>query len=110
VILGEGKAEYGLLFGLVDLWNKQRLSDGEARAAGLGIAVADGGGGSNATRRARLLIEAGYDAVVLMDNDDSTVDSEVTKAAREGVTTRRWDTGHDTERALVSTLTCALAT
>jgi len=110
VILGEGKTEYGLLLGLVDLWNKQRLADGETPAAGLGVAVADGGGGSNAIRRARLLIEAGYEAVVLMDNDDRSVDNEVKRAAREGVTIRRWDTGHDTERELVATLTAARLT
>ncbi len=110
VILGEGKTEYGLLLGLVDLWNKQRLTAGDTPAAGLGIAIADGGGGSNATRRARLLTEAGYGAVILMDNDDRSVDGEVNRASREGVTIRRWDTGHDTERELVATLTVAQLT
>lgn len=107
VILGEGKTEYGLVLGLVDLWNKQRLAGGKTSAAGLGVAIGDGGGGSNAIRRGRLLAEAGYDAVVLMDNDDRSVDSEVNKASREGVTIRRWDTGHDTERELVAALTAA---
>lgn len=110
VILGEGMTEYGLLLGLVDLWNQQRLTAGETPAAGLGVAIADGGGGSKATRRGRLLTEAGYDAVVLMDNDDRSVDSEVNKAEREGVTVRRWDKGHDTERELVATLTAAQLT
>ncbi|AGB22281.1 hypothetical protein Mycsm_01904 [Mycobacterium sp. JS623] len=110
VIFGEGKTEYGLLLGLVDLWNKERVDAGETPAAGLGVAIADGGGGSNATRRARLLTEAGYDAVVLMDNDDRSVDSEVNKASREGVTIRRWNSGHDTERELVATLTAAQLT
>lgn len=110
VIFGEGKTEYGLLLGLVDLWNSDRLSTSEAPAASLGVAVADGGGGSNAPRRARLMNEAGYDAIVLMDNDDRSVDSEVARAEQEGVTFRRWDTGHDTERELVETLTAAQLT
>ncbi|TPG33789.1 ATP-dependent nuclease [Mycolicibacterium hodleri] len=110
VIFGEGKTEFGLLLGLVDLWNRERLTASEAPAASFGVAVADGGGGSNAPRRARLMNEAGYDAVVLMDNDDRSVDSEVAKAGQEGVTFRRWDTGHDTERELVATLTATQLT
>ena len=107
VIFGEGKTEYGLLLGLVDLWNQDRLLASKAPAASFGVTVADGGGGSNAPRRARLMNGAGYEAIVLMDNDDRSVDSEVAKAEREGVTFRRWDTGHDTERELVEALTAA---
>ncbi|WP_165695002.1 ATP-dependent nuclease [Mycobacteroides abscessus] len=104
VVLGEGKTEFGLLRGLVDAWDAERALTLQAPAAGLGVAVADGESGSKAPRRAMLLNEAGYAAVVLMDNDDRSVDAAVRKAEREGVSVRRWATGNDTERELVSTL------
>lgn len=104
VILGEGKTEFGLLLGLVAIWDAERREALQAPAAGLGVAIAEGGSGSDVPRRAQLLREAGFAAVVLMDNDDRSVDTAVRKAVRAGVVVRRWGNGNDTERELVASL------
>jgi putative ATP-dependent endonuclease of the OLD family len=110
VIFGEGRTEYGLLLGLVESWDRDRIKLGETPAVGMGVALADGGGGSSAPQRARMLQAVGYETYVLMDNDDRSVDKEVRRAGTAGVAIFRWSSGMATEAELTSVLDADMLT
>ncbi|RYH67851.1 MAG: AAA family ATPase [Alcaligenaceae bacterium] len=110
VFFGEGRTEYGLLLGLMEAWDRERVVLGDTPAVGLGTALADGGGGSTAPVRARMLQGVGYETYVLMDNDDRGVDKAVRQAGRAGVTVIRWSLEKATEAELVESLSSDLLT
>lgn len=110
VFFGEGRTEYGLLLGMMEAWDSERIAQGDTPAVGLGTALADGGGGSNAPERAKMLRAVGYETYVLMDNDDSSVDRAVRKAVGAGVELIRWGYGKATEDELVDALSAELLT
>lgn len=101
VIVTEGKTEHGLLLGLLQQWDDDRASTGQAPSAALGVAIRDGRGGSTAASRAKLLRELGYETALFMDNDVRSDDAAVKKAYDAGVQVIQWDHGLATEDQLV---------
>ncbi|EQD70773.1 hypothetical protein B1A_06130, partial [mine drainage metagenome] len=93
----EGKTEHGLLLGLIELWDLQRIKDKLAPSSALGVAVQDGESGSSATPRSHLLADLGYETGLFIDHDDKTIDKAVVAAKKAGVEVFRWSDGKCTE-------------
>ncbi len=103
IIVTEGKTEIGLLIGLIESWDALASENGTATSSALGVAIADGKG-SNAPSRAIVLSKLGYDVSLFVDNDNRTMDSEITEANSHSVMVFRWDEGKCTESQLIETL------
>lgn len=104
VVVTEGSTEYGLLLECVEAWDQARTVNSLPPSAGLGSALQDGQGGSEAAPRARELNHLGIPTAALLDNDDRTIDRQVTNAKNQGVTIVRWDQGHCLETQLCAGL------
>lgn len=104
VIIAEGKTEEGFLIELINREDQQRLAAGQTVAAGLGLAVQDGEGGSEAPLRAIAMLNLGYKVAIFLDNDVREIDQHVTKAANLGAEVIRWDVGNNTEKQLAKSL------
>lgn len=104
IIVTEGKTEHGLLMTLIDAWDKDRLVGGLSIAAGEGVVVQDGEGGSEVGPRAHALCKLGYEVMILVDNDDRAVDKSITEAAAGGVLVARWEPELSTEGQIASHL------
>lgn len=101
ILVVEGKTEHGLLLGLLDLWDSQRIKDKLAPSSALGVAVHDGQGGSNAPPRSKLFADIGYETGLFIDHDDKSIDKEVEAAEKAGVEIFRWTSGKCTEQEIV---------
>jgi putative ATP-dependent endonuclease of OLD family len=104
VVVAEGKTEHGLLLACIDLWDAERSTHGLSTAAGEGVAIQDGNGGSEAAPRAAALLGLGVTSAALLDNDDRSVDAAATAAANAGVKIIRWGLGHNTEAQVCAEL------
>jgi hypothetical protein len=104
IIVAEGATEYGLLLEFVDDWDAKRVSHGLSTAAGEGIAIQDGQGGSEVPLRAEALVAIGYGAAAFMDNDVRDSDAAVETARAAGVVIVRWDHDLDLEGQICTDL------
>ncbi|MCC8907759.1 ATP-dependent endonuclease [Curtobacterium sp. GD1] len=105
IIVAEGKTEEGLLLALIERWDSERASAGRSVAAGEGVVVQDGQGGSEVPPRMRALADLGYEVTGLLDNDDRTVDKAVAKLEASGMTILRWSRGFNSEKQIANSIT-----
>ncbi len=104
VIVAEGKTEHGILLACIEAWDKERSTKGLTTSAGEGVAIQDGGGGSEVAPRAEALQGLGYEAATFLDNDDRSVDVAAETAKNAGVEMFRWKLGLNTEAQVCSQL------
>lgn len=104
VVVVEGKTELGLILECLDLWDSERAEAGLPTAAGMGVAVQDGNGGSEVGPRGEALASLGISVLGFLDNDDRTVDTAVASAQAAGVEMVRWELGMNTEAQVCSQL------
>ncbi|MHB1314122.1 MAG: ATP-dependent nuclease [Christensenellales bacterium] len=104
VIITEGKTEEGFLIELISREDQQRLLNGQAVAAGLGVVIQDGEGGSEVPLRAMAMLNLGYNVAMFLDNDDHTVDQNVAKAIKQGAEAIRWSVENNTEKQIIISL------
>jgi putative ATP-dependent endonuclease of OLD family len=105
VVVAEGKTEHGLLLDCIDAWDSQRVDNGLSTAAGEGVAIQDGSGGTEVGPRAEALKRLGFIVAAFVDNDDRGVDAGIAAAATAGVEIIRWDFGLNTEKQICADLT-----
>lgn len=105
VMVGEGATEVGFIRGLITYWDAQRLEGGEQPlASAIGTVVVNGSGGTQPLQRASTFHQLGYPTLLLMDNDDRSVDSKVTAASAAGVQVEQWMRGRALEDEVVQGL------
>lgn len=104
VVVAEGKTEHGLLVECVESWDAERVALGLSTAAGEGLAVQDGMGGSEVAPRVQALADLGFAVAGFLDNDDRSIDAAVAAAQAAGVQMIRWDHGCKTETQICSQL------
>lgn len=104
VIVAEGKTEHGVLLQLLQVFDEIRGDLGQSTSAGEGVAVQDGTGGTEVPPRAHALASLGFSVAAFCDNDDRSVDAPLAAAKAAGVTTIRWEEGHNTETQVCSQL------
>lgn len=104
VAIGEGKSEFGLLLGLLELWDDKRAKDGDPVSAAAGVVAVEGSGSETITR-GEILDELGYEVTLLLDSDVATVNEKAdTFAGRSRATVVRWQEGFNVERAVCEVL------
>jgi hypothetical protein len=103
IIVTEGKTEFGLLLGMIDVWDERAATGGTPSSAARGVAITDGEG-SKAPNRARVLAELGYDVALFVDNDNRDSDRAVADAKAAGVRVFTWQFGNATEDEIVGSL------
>ncbi len=103
IIVGEGATEVGFLRGVFKDQDVRRRTAGQPGASSLGLAIVDGKGGT-APSRACLFQQLGYPSLLLIDNDDRSVDDAARVSEEQGVQVLRWTY----ERALEDELAHAL--
>lgn len=86
VLVGEGRTELGLCRGMEALWEAQC----GAPLPHVGAIVVDGRGGGPAKQYAEQLSTLGFDAALLVDSDDSTLDLSETWQSGANVSVFSW--------------------
>jgi hypothetical protein len=104
VVLCEGKTEYGLLLALTQRWNDEYERCGGLPAAALGVVGVEGNGGTGSVKWGLELLAVGYDVVLLLDSDDTTVNGQVPNVVAEGGKVVQWVGEVCTEQALCNQL------
>ena len=104
VIVTEGKTEYGLLLECLQVWDAENSPLGLPTSAGQGVAIQDGGGGSEVAPRVQALVQLGYRVAGLLDNDDPSIDGAVMEASKSGALIVRWRTANCIEQEVCSGL------
>jgi putative ATP-dependent endonuclease of the OLD family len=107
VVVCEGKTEMGVVRSLLLHWDAQRVEQGEAPHAALGVCQSDGHGSTDAPVRARILRELGYLVLLVIDNDDPASDSGIAQAEAKGAEVIRWQPGHALEEEIAEALSPA---
>jgi len=102
VVIGEGKTEHGVLLECVQHWDGERAAAGLSSAAGEGVVLQEGAGGSEVGPRAQTMSELGYAVAGLCDNDVRTDDVGLDAAAAAGVLVVRWEDGNHIEAQVCS--------
>lgn len=105
VAIGEGKTEYGMLLGLLDLWDDQRARTGEPVSAALGVVAVEGRGGAGTIASGETLDKLGYEVTLLLDSD-VPADNDKADAfdTRPLATVVRWRDGYNAERVVCEVL------
>ena len=109
VFIPEGKTEAGLLASYFSHADKEARMHGEPTTAAKGFSICDSGngstgGGSRACAIAQQFATLGYEAVLLVDGDDTTIERKLQDAEESGVVVKRWPSGWSTERAVFESL------
>jgi hypothetical protein len=107
VVVCEGKTEMGVVRSLLLHWDAQRIEQGQAPHAALGVCQSDGHGSTDAPLRARILQELGYPALLVIDNDDPASDPGIAAAEEKGAEVIRWQHGHALEDEIAGVLSPA---
>jgi putative ATP-dependent endonuclease of the OLD family len=107
VVVCEGKTEMGVVRSLLLHWDAQRIVQGKAPHAALGVCQSDGQGSTKAPLRARILQELGYPALLVIDNDDPASDPGTAQAEEKGAEVIRWQPGHALEEEIADALSPA---
>ena len=79
VVVCEGKTEMGVVRRWLLHWDTQRIEQGKAPHAALGVCQSDGQGSTKAPVRARILQELGYPTLLVIDNDDHASDPGIAR-------------------------------
>ncbi len=104
VVVGEGKTEYGLLLGLFESWDTELEAAGGVPSAALGVVGVEGSGGTGSAGRAKELLDAGYEVVLVLDSDDEAANELVPEVEAAGGKVVQWTGGVCTERAICDQL------
>lgn len=104
VVMGEGKTEYGLLLGLFEAWDTELEAGGGFPTAALGVVGVEGSGGTGSAGRAKELLDAGYEVVLVLDSDDQAANALVPEVEAAGGRVVQWTGGVCTERAICDQL------
>ncbi|MFO1315749.1 MAG: AAA family ATPase [Burkholderiales bacterium] len=98
VIVCEGASEVGLIRGL----DRYRMNSGEMSLLALAVAYVDSGGGDpdRAFNRARALQQLGYEALVIVDQDQIPTPALVREFEQAGGTVVQWRAGRCLEHEL----------
>ena len=107
VVVCEGKTEMGVIRRWLMHWDTQRVEQGKAPHAALGVCQSDGQGSTAAPVRARILQELGYPTLLVIDNDDRASDSGIAEAKAKGTEVVRWQIGHALEEEIAAALSLA---
>jgi putative ATP-dependent endonuclease of the OLD family len=107
VVVCEGKTEMGVVRSLLLHWDAQRIAQGKAPHAALGVCQSDGHGSTDAPVRARILEELGYSVLLVIDNDDPASDSGIAAAEEKGAEVIRWQRGNALEDEIAGVLSLA---
>lgn len=105
IVVTEGSTEEGLVRAAVRYHDFLRRKRMMPTSAAYGVAICNGLGGARACEKAREFHGLGYDVLLLIDNDDETISSQVAKLTQEGLHICLWDEGACTEREIISRLT-----
>jgi len=100
VVMGEGKTEYGLLLAFLERWNADLDGEGKLPSAALGVAGAEGGGGTTSCQWTEALLGVGYDVVLFLDSDESGANAMVPGVEAAGGKVVQWAGEMCTERAI----------
>lgn len=105
VAIGEGKTEYGVLLGLIEYWDTQRINNSEPVSAALGVVAVEGSGGSGTINTGKTLNSLGYEVTLLLDSDvaNDNVDADAF-ATHPLCAVVRWQDGFNIERAVCQVL------
>lgn len=104
VVMGEGKTEYGLLLGLFEAWDTELEAVDGIPTAALGVVGVEGSGGTGSAGRAKELLGAGYEVVLVLDSDDQAANALVPEVAAAGGKVVQWTGDVCTERAICDQL------
>ncbi|UFU06320.1 ATP-dependent nuclease [Ruania halotolerans] len=104
VVMGEGKTEYGLLLGLFESWDTELQAADSVPTAALGVVGVEGSGGTGSAGRAKELLNAGYEVVLVLDSDDQAANALVPDVEAAGGKVVQWAGGVCTERAICDQL------
>jgi putative ATP-dependent endonuclease of the OLD family len=107
VVVCEGKTEMGVIRSLLLHWDVERIEQGKAPHAALGVCQSDGQGSTKAPVRARILQELGYPVLLVIDNDDPASNSGIAQAEAKGAEVIRWQPGHALEDEIAAALSTA---
>ena len=107
VVVCEGKTEMGVVRSFLLHWDTQRIGQGKAPHAALGVCQSNGQGSTDAPKRARILRELGYPVLLMIDNDDPASDSGIAEAEGKGAEVVRWQDGHALEDEVADALSPA---
>lgn len=100
LIVGEGSTETGFLRQLLWTWDAQRSDPEQLTAVTAGVAVVDGGGDSQAPRRAQALASLGYPTSLVIDGDVSSNAAAIESAVTAGVELFQWNPPHSLEQVV----------
>lgn len=100
VVMGEGKTEYGLLLAFLERWNADLNTEGKLPSAALGVAGAEGGGGTTSCQWAEALLGVGYEVVLFLDSDEPGANGMVAGVEDAGGKVVQWAGEVCTERAI----------
>lgn len=104
VVMCEGKTEYGLLLAFLERWNRDLEEEGKLPSAALGVAGAEGGGGTTSCQWTLDLLGVGYDVVLFLDSDEEGANGMVAGVVDAGGKVGQWPGGVSTERAICEQL------
>jgi hypothetical protein len=107
VLIGEGATETGFIRRLCGYGDEKRGALNEPTSITAGVAIVNGGGGDQALQRAIVFSKLGYPSAVLIDNDDSEIDTRVAEAKKAGVAVVRWSPGRAIEDEFAHGLSAA---
>jgi hypothetical protein len=100
VVIGEGATESGFIRRLFALFDDV-VDAGSITSITAGMAVTNGGGGTQPLERAHLYHSLGYLTAVVMDNDVRDIDDDVSEAEATGVRVFRWTQGYALEDEII---------
>jgi hypothetical protein len=104
VIVGEGATEAGFIRYSLNKWDSEREDLLMLTAVTNGCVATDGGGDSQAPKRATALAVLGYPTFLMVDGDVDTNADAIAAAAEAGVELLRWPNGKAFEDVVVDAL------
>jgi putative ATP-dependent endonuclease of OLD family len=104
LIVGEGNTETGFLRQLLWSWDAERADPEQLTAVTAGVAVVNGGGDSQAPKRARSLACLGYPTSLVVDGDASSNATAIQAALTAGVEVFQWRAPHALEQVVALAL------
>ena len=104
VIVVEGSTEEGLVRVLLQREDAARGQHGKVTSPALGVSLCNGGGGSNACRKAEEFVALGYRTCLMVDSDDGVTNSKIERVRTKGIAVLQWPDSADVELAILGIL------
>jgi hypothetical protein len=90
VVVGEGATEVGFIQQLLHRFDELRLEDDELTSVTLGVVITNGGGSTQAPKRAWALASLGFPTLLMIDGDVTDNRLLIDDAQKAGVTDIQW--------------------